>query len=116
MQLRHGTSFVEVLVASVLLAVGIVGCLSTLAAAARLRNGATLREDLAARAHDQLGWFFAQGCLAADTSYTAPASARIEEHWEHHRDASGARFAIALQVRASTRNEKLAIAADLPCP
>jgi len=65
---RRGVSLVEVLVASVLLAIGVGGTLSAFAAALRLRTTADVREEVAARAHNTLSWFQARSCAAADTA------------------------------------------------
>jgi hypothetical protein len=113
---RAGTSFVEVLVAAVLLAIGIVGCLSTLAAAARLRHGASIREDLAARAHDRLDWSFARGCVVGDTSFASAPGALVQESWSQRRDSTGARLTLDLSARSSAKVHRVRLVAERPCP
>jgi Tfp pilus assembly protein PilV len=113
---RIGTSFIEVLVASVLLAVGIVGCLSTLAAAARLRHGASVREELAARAHDRLGWFVVRGCTVSDTAFASPDSAKVRDDWEQHRDSLRSHLSLQLSAPSSAMVHRVALSAELPCP
>ncbi|MEX2181295.1 MAG: hypothetical protein WD771_04590 [Gemmatimonadaceae bacterium] len=116
MRARAGSSFIEVLVASVLLAVGIVGCLSTLAAAARMRHGASVREELAARAHDRLGWFGARACIGPDTAGSAPAGAPVQVDWTRTRNAAGAHLNIELSAPASAAVHRVVVTAALPCP
>lgn len=113
---RPGTSFVEVLVAAVLLGVGIVGCLSTLAAAARLRHGASVREALAARAHDRLGWSFARGCAVGDTAFASVPGEIVQESWSQRRDSTVARLTLDLSARSSATVHRLRIVAERPCP
>ncbi len=102
--------------ASVLLAVGVAGSLSTLAAAARLRHGASVREELAARAEDRLGWFLARGCAAGDTAWTSPPSATVTDQWTSDRADSEARLSLALAARSSAMWHRLDLTVEVPCP
>ncbi len=81
---RAGVSLTEVLVATVLLAVGVGGTMGALAAALRMRNGASVRERVAAAAHERLTWFERAGCAVQDTAITvtAPLGTGIAESWE----------------------------------
>lgn len=112
---RRGTSLVEVLVASVLLAVGVSGCLSTLAAAARFRERARAREELAAAAHDRLSWFVARGCTVTDSSRESAATSLMRSEWSVDRDSISARFVLAAVRTAPLVDERLAITATRPC-
>ncbi len=108
---RRGVSLPEVLVASVLLAVGVAGCLSALATALRLRTAAWEREALAATAQDRLTWFAARGCSAGDTTFAPQTSPRLTEHWRVAQGAgaaelfgvlrgNGAGFAFDFRIRS----------------
>lgn len=106
----------EVLVATVLLAVGIGGCLSALVGAARLRSGAALREALADAAESRLSWFETRGCLSPDTVLrSAPGSALVEE-WSLARDSAVAAFSGEARVVASGRVLRSVFAARRRCP
>ena len=111
---RRGTSLIEVLVSSVILAVGISGCLSTLAVSARFRERAAAREELAAAAQDRIGWFLSRGCLVGDTAGTA-ADPRLESSWALRRDSSSARLNLSFVRRAPLVDERLALAISHPC-
>jgi Tfp pilus assembly protein PilV len=91
MQSRAGVSLVEVLVAAVLLAVGIGGTLSSLAATARLREWARNRERLAAEALDRLSWFEARACAQTDTAERVTTSESVALDWGV-RDSAGRRL------------------------
>ena len=81
MPARSGVSLIEVLVATVLLAVGICGTLGSLAAAARLRQSARQRESLAAAALDRLAWFEARACAQSDTAERIHAVDSVALDW-----------------------------------
>jgi len=109
---RSGVTLTEVLVAAVLLAVGVGGCLGALSTALRLRNGASLREGMAAAAHDRLTWFEAAGCTAGDTVIEIASTAGTSESWrtEHESGAvrltgtsRGARGGISFTLSIETR-------------
>ena len=112
---RRGTSLVEVLVASVLLAVGVSGCLSTIAVAARFRERARAREGLAAAAHDRLSWFVARGCTITDSARESAASGLVRAEWRVERDSVAARFVLAATRTAPMLDERIAIEASRPC-
>lgn len=98
---RPGVSLTEVLVASVLLAVGIGGTLGALSTAVRFRSGAAAREAIAATAHDRLGWFDATACLVPDTTIERPLpGTNARESWTLVHDSSGAHLAGSVRGRA----------------
>lgn len=111
---RLGVSLTEVLVATVLLAVGIGGTLGALATSLRMRNGASAREMVAAAAHDRLTWFDRTGCAVQDTiiEETPPPGTGVAESWrvegepgavtlqgEARGMRAGLSFAVAIQTR-----------------
>jgi len=112
---RKGTSLVEVLVASVLLAVGVSGCLSSLAVSARFRERARAREELAAAAHDRLGWFVARGCAVTDSSSESEATSTLTSEWTVVRDSVSAQFALVASRTAPMVDERLELSASRPC-
>lgn len=81
MRARPALSLVEVLVATVLLAVGISGTVASLAAAERLRADANRRERLAAEVNARLAWFDAVGCSAEATSGVTTSSDGVRVAW-----------------------------------
>lgn len=81
MRARAALSLVEVLVATVLLAVGISGTVASLAAAERLRADANRRERLAAEVNARLAWFDAVGCTATATSGASNAADGVQVAW-----------------------------------
>lgn len=90
---RRGVTLIEVLVATVLLAIGIGGSLGALATALRFRTDAAARERLAATAHDRLSWFEAVGCtLPGDTTIATPPGAQGEESWSLVREPNAVRL------------------------
>ena len=109
---RAGVSLTEVLVAAVLLAVGVGGCLAALSTALRLRTGASARETIAAVAHDRLTWFEGAGCAVGDTLIESPAGTDAQEAWRVEREpgavhltgtARGSRAGISFGVALDTR-------------
>lgn len=111
---RLGTSLVEVLVSSVLLAVGVSGCLATLAVAARFRERAAAREEIAAAAQDRIGWFLSAGCATADTIGSTSES-RLESKWTLSHDSASAQLDLSLTRRASLQDERLSLRVTHPC-
>lgn len=95
--MRGGVSLIEVLVAMVLLAIGIAGTLSALAASSQLRNQARMHEELAAEAMNRLAWFESRACAQLDTA-------------ESHTTARGVR--VAWQVRDSLGRRQLSFEAN----
>jgi type II secretory pathway pseudopilin PulG len=85
---RPAVTLIEVMVATVLLAVGVAGTVAALVAATRLRLEAAARETAAATADRRLAWFEAMGCLGGDTAIVAlPPGA---ERWTLERDTLSA--------------------------
>lgn len=87
---RSGVSLIEVLVATVLLAVGISGTVASLAATARMRVRARDRESLAAAALDRLEWFEGRACAQTDTAESATLQDSVRVDWQVT-DSSGQR-------------------------
>jgi Tfp pilus assembly protein PilV len=100
--MRRGSSLVEVLVATVLLAVGVAGTLSALAAAARLRTAARAQERVAATALEAFSAFVARGCVVSDSLIVASV------------DSSGATTASRIQRSADRAAFELTVALDVP--
>lgn len=111
---RAGVSLTEVLVATVLLAVGVSGTMGALASALQMRNGATTRERVAAAAQDRLTWFERAGCAINDSSITVADStgSGVAERWEVEPtpggvilagDARGTRTGVAFSLRLESR-------------
>lgn len=94
---RPAVSLVEVLVATVLLAVGAAGTVAALAAAARLRLVASMRESAVATAESRLAWFEARGCATPDT--TIEAAPPDGERWTVRHDS----LSVLLAGRAERR-------------
>lgn len=90
MSKRPGVSLVEVLVAMVLLAVGIAGTMSALAAAAQLREQARMREELASEGLERLAWFEGRACAQLDTGAHVVTPRAITIDWQV-RDSLGLR-------------------------
>lgn len=116
MRNSRGVSLVEVLVSTVLLAVGIGGCLSALVGAARLRSGADSREALADAAESRLSWFEARGCLSPDTVLRSSSGSALTEEWHVLRDSAGAVITGEARVLASGRILRSTFTARRSCP
>ncbi len=114
MQSRRGVSLIEVLVATVLLAVGIGGTLSSLAATARLRESASARERLAAEALDRLAWFEARACAQLDTSEQVTTAERIALEWRVT-DSVGFRRLRFSAASAAPHSQRLTILTRWQC-
>ena len=78
---RRGVSIVEVLVALVLLAIGLLGVAGNGAIAMRASGGAARERRAAQRAVDRLAVLRAQGCAAARSGTLADPRAALEERW-----------------------------------
>jgi prepilin-type N-terminal cleavage/methylation domain-containing protein len=113
--IRAGVTLTEVLVAAVLLAVGVAGCLGALSTAVRLRTGAAAREAMAAATHDRLTWFEANGCAAGDTSISGPAGVNATEDWQVTSDASTAHMSGGVRGRVAGIAFGVAIATRRGC-
>lgn len=115
MQPRRGVSLIEVLVAAVLLAVGIGGTLSSLAATARLREWARHREYLAAAALDRLAWFEARACAQLDTAERVSSAEQLELDWSV-RDSAGRRLLRFGAASAGRSPQRLSLQSSWRCP
>ena len=111
---RSGVSLIEVLVATVLLAVGIGGTLSSLAASSRLRDWARDRERLASEALDRLAWFEARACAQRDTADRATSPERVTVDWAV-RDSAGRRLLTFGAVTAGRPPQRLSLHSSWPC-
>jgi Tfp pilus assembly protein PilV len=111
---RSGVSLIEVLVATVLLAVGIGGTLSALAASSRLREWARDRERLAAEALDRLAWFEARACAQRDTAEQATSAERVTANWAV-RDSAGRRLLRFGAVTAGRPPQRLSLRSSWRC-
>jgi Tfp pilus assembly protein PilV len=78
---RTGISVVEVLVALVLLAIGLLGVAGNGAIAVRASSAAARERRAAQRAADRVTQLRAQGCLAARSGTLADSSAALTERW-----------------------------------
>lgn len=114
MNSRRGVSLVEVLVASVLLAIGVGGTLSAFTAALRLRTNADVREEAAARAQNRLTWFESRNCAAADTAADVTRD-RIREVFSVRRESTMVRLTGALEGGAARAPVRLAVEAVRRC-
>lgn len=114
MPARRAVSLIEVLVATVLLAIGIHGTLGALAAAQRLHRAARERDLLAFRALDRLGWWAQQACAQGDTSAIERDSTGIEARWSVD-EASGTRRLRWSARGGGSRPTRLDITTDWPC-
>jgi Tfp pilus assembly protein PilV len=115
MESRPAVSLVEVLVATVLLAVGVSGTLSSLSAAARLRAGASGREALADAVQDRLGWFEAVACATADSIAADSAAGGVEVRWELRAIPAGRTLRLEASAPWAARPHEMTLATSLPC-
>lgn len=106
-------SLIEVIVAALLLGVGVAGTLGAIAAAARLRQRAAVRELVASAALDRLHWFERSACTAPDTA-ASETRRGVAVAWDV-RDSMGLR-SLRVFARGTARDrEPLAIHASWPC-
>ncbi len=115
MRPRPGVTLVEVLVASVLLAIGIGGTLGALVAAARLRDGAGRRELVASVVEARLVWFAISACASTDTVLSGAADG-VEETWRITRAGPLARLEGRARSSLPGRPVRLALAHERQCP
>ena len=87
---RHGVSIVEVLVALVLLAIGLLGVAGNGAIAMRASGGAARERRAAQRAGDRLATLREQGCASARSGVLVDPAAALVERWSVGAVASGA--------------------------
>jgi hypothetical protein len=112
--MRSGVSLVEVLVSTVLLAVGVAGCLAAMQVAAHLRLEAAARESVALSAAGRLAWFEARGCAVPDTVVlVAPPDA---ERWVITRDSTSSQLDGHATRRVGARAVALTLVARRRCP
>lgn len=103
---RRGVTLIEVLVASVLLGIGIVGTLNAMVASARLHLRADAREAMVGLMLDRLAWFETSACTSADTAGVTRLADGPEARWQLRAvgsarilDLEGARSAAASSPR-----------------
>lgn len=111
---RRGVTLIEVLVATVLLAVGIHGTLGALAAAQRLHRGARERDAVAARALDRLSWFAQEACVRGDTLAEAVEPPGVSVRWSTAGTANHRRLHWEGRV-ATSRAAPLTVRAEWLC-
>ena len=87
---RQGTSIVEVLVALVLLAIGLLGVAGSGAIAMRASSAATRERRAAQRAGDRLAALREQGCASARSGVLADSAAALVDRWTVGAVANGA--------------------------
>jgi prepilin-type N-terminal cleavage/methylation domain-containing protein len=88
---RRGVTLIEVLVATVLLAIGIAGTLNALVASARVRRSADAREAVVGLLLDRLAWFEANACRTLDTAGVTRLADGPRSELETHRSGKHAR-------------------------
>jgi hypothetical protein len=108
-------TLVEVLVASVLLAVGVSGTLGALVAAARLRSRASVREAVARTVDARLTWFSLHGCMPVDTTLAGAVGA-VEERWRVTRAGGVARLEGRARSVAGGRPVSVGLEHERRCP
>jgi prepilin-type N-terminal cleavage/methylation domain-containing protein len=87
---RRGVSIIEVLVALVLLAIGLLGVAGNAAIAMRASGGAARERRAAQRAGDRLAAVREQGCASARSGVLVDSSAALVERWTVGAVAGGA--------------------------
>jgi Tfp pilus assembly protein PilV len=112
--MRQGTSLVEVLVATVLLAVGIASTLGALAAAARLRAAARAQERVASVALEAFGVFVANGCAVVDSLVT-DTIAGLEVNTRIVRGADRAQLVLDVALDVPFLRTTLHVESEHPC-
>jgi hypothetical protein len=114
MSRRTGVSLVEVLVATVLLAIGVAGCVAALQAASRLRLDAVMRENAAATVERRLTWFESRACAGADTVIVVLAP--DTERWVLTRDSTGVTMAGRAEGALGSRFVRVPLRVRRGCP
>ena len=87
---RRGVTIVEVLVALVLLAVGLLGVAGNAAIAVRASGGAARERRAVQRAGDRLAALREQGCAVARSGTLADPAAALTERWTVGAASAGA--------------------------
>jgi len=113
---RQGISLVEVLVATVLLAIGIAGTLSALTTAMRLRLAAEAQEAAVERADARLGWFARGPCPATDTAVHVDDGRGVRERWRVRADSAGATLTGLAEAPTFGGRRRFALEARRACP
>jgi Tfp pilus assembly protein PilV len=114
--MRRGTSLVEVLVATVLLAVGVAGTLAALASAARLRTAARAQERVAAAGAEAFSAFVAEGCGVADSLITSASdSGGPHVCTRIVRSADRAELDVAVWLDVPLLRARLTLRSEHPC-
>lgn len=114
MSSRPGVSLIEVLVAMVLLAIGIAGTMSALAAASQLRERARMHEELAAEAMGRLAWFEARACAQRDTAEHHATPRGVLVHWRVE-DSLGLRQFHLRATIAGRTSPRFSLNTSWPC-
>lgn len=115
MILRRGVTLIEVLVASVLLAIGIAGTLNAMVASARLRLNADAREALVGLMLDHLAWFEAKACASSDTAGLTRLADGVETRWRVQAVGSIRVLELSGSVRAGASAPRTHILTSMPC-
>jgi prepilin-type N-terminal cleavage/methylation domain-containing protein len=115
MTLRRGVTLIEVLVASVLLAVGIAGTLNAMVASARLRMNADTREAVVGLMLDRLAWFEANACSGTDTAGVTRLAVGAEARWALRSIGSTRVLELSGVRRAGAASPRTRIVTSLPC-
>jgi Tfp pilus assembly protein PilV len=113
---RSGVSIVEVLVAIVLLAVGLLGVAGNGAIAVRASAAATRERRALQRAGDRLAALREQGCAAARSGALTDRGAAIDERWTVGTISGGAALVDAeVRWRAPAGERVLVLKGGLLC-
>lgn len=113
---RTGVSIVEVLVALVLLAIGLLGVAGNGAIAVRASAGAARERRAAQRASDRLAALREQGCTAARSGAVVDPGAAVAERWTVGAVAGGAALVdVEVRWRAPAGQRVLLLRGGLLC-
>lgn len=110
-----GVSLIEVLVATVILAIGIAGAQAALLAAARYRAAAEAREALAAAAVERMVWIERRGCAFGDTAAVSLGARGARVTWSLRPDDGVVRVRLDGRVPIGPREHRINIEESLPC-
>lgn len=113
--LPRGVSLIEVLVATVILAIGIAGAQAALLGAARYRAAADAREALAAVAVERMVWIERRGCTVGDTSGTSDGARGARLRWTLRAESVTVRVLLDGRVPIGPREHRLLVEESLPC-
>ena len=101
------------IVASVLLAVGVAGCVAALLGSARLRARAAATEAVADAVERRLSWLESEGCSSTDS--TIRVEGVVEERWMFQRDSLAARLEGHARQRLAVGQVRLSLATLVEC-